>query len=157
MDRPYQMCTDPLAVYDWRDGDLAGQPSARVISGLFPRHDGIRLYSLPVLIQDHGQGRLWNDLVHRLADHRFPAEARHLEKSCVYRNETELTGFDSELENDVLDRVVDRSQLLFAFSQRSFGLFTFGDVDTYTDYTDRPAAVVEVHLAPSVQPTYGAV
>ena len=84
---------------------------------------------LSVLRQNHRQEWFWDDLVHAFADHCFPAQSGDLQESRVYRREAELTfRFDSQLENDISNSVVDRGQLLFVFAQRSFSLLALGDV-----------------------------
>src|SRR6516225_240536 len=91
-----------------RDADFAGQPPSRVITGLFPTNYGVFFYRLSILPQYHRQGGLWDNLVDCLANHRFSAQSGDLQKSSVYRNEAKLTfGFDSQLENDVPDGVVN--------------------------------------------------
>ena len=131
VNRSNQMGTSAFVVKDRRDADFAGQPPGRVIRCFFPTHDGIFFDRLSVLSQNHRQGRLWDDLVHRFADHRFQAQSGDPQKSRVDRNEAELPfGFDSQMENDISDGVVDRDKTLFAFAQRLLHLFTARDVDS---------------------------
>src|SRR5579864_9630057 len=44
-----------------------------------------------------------------------------------------------------------------AFVQRRFGLFSLGDIEIDTRYTDRPAGIVEEHSPLSKQPVYAPV
>ena len=102
------MGTIAVVVKHRRDAHLTCQPPGRVIRCFFPHHDGILFDRLPVLSQNHRQGRLWDDLVHRFADYAFEAQSGDAQKSRVDRNEAELPiGFDRQMENDVFDGVVD--------------------------------------------------
>jgi|SRR6516164_6402861 len=90
------------------DADFAGQPPGRVITGLFPTNYGVFFYRLSVLPQYHSQGGLWDNVVECLANHRFSAQSGDPQKSSVYRNEAKSTfRFDSQLENDISDSVVN--------------------------------------------------
>ena len=103
VNRSNQMGTSAFVVKDRCNADFPGQPPGRVIRCFFPMHDGLFFDRLPVLSQNHRQGRLWDDLVHRFADHRFLAQSGDPQKSRVDRNEAELPfGFDSQMENDIL-------------------------------------------------------
>ena len=76
VNRSNQMGTSAFVVKDRRDPDFAGQPPGRVIRCFFPTHDGIFFDRLSVLSQNHRQGRLRDDLVHRFADHLLPGSVR---------------------------------------------------------------------------------
>src|SRR5215467_10314207 len=118
------MRTIPFVAKYRYNADFAGQAPGWVVRRFFPNHGGVFFDRLPVLSEDHRQGRLWNDLVDGFADHRFPAQSGGSQKSRIDGNEAELTfRFDNQVENDIPDGVINRDQLLFAFAQGFGGLF----------------------------------
>ena len=82
--RSNQMRTSLLVVKYRYNADFAGQPPGRVITSLFPRHDGVFFYRLPVLPQYRRQGRFWDNLIDCLANHGFSAQSGDPQKSSVY-------------------------------------------------------------------------
>src|SRR5579863_3104430 len=141
------MRTIPFVVKYGYNADFAGQPPGWVIRRFFPNHGGAFFDRLPVLSEDHRQGWLRNDLVHRFADQRFPAQSGDSQQSRVGRNEAESTfRFDSQVENAIPDGVVNRDQLLFAFAQGFGGLFQCEvrlryPIDAGTEVENVPLAV----------------
>ena len=67
VNRSNQMRTIPFVVKYGYNADFAGQPPGWVIRRFFPNHGGVFFDRLPVLSEDHRQGRLWDDLVHSFA------------------------------------------------------------------------------------------
>ncbi len=76
VNRSNQMGTRACIVKDRRNADLPGQPPGREIRRFFPAHDGLSFDRLPVIFQNHWEGRLWNDLVRVPAYHLFLTSVR---------------------------------------------------------------------------------